>query len=188
LRGGALAALRGALSAELERDPAGPGVAGLLAAYARERADWRAFARFDRGGYARNLVFKDDLYELLVVCWNPGQESPIHDHAGARCWMTVLEGRIEEVRHERRPAGPSIGPLVERSARTFGRGETAFIRDEIGLHRVRPVGAGPAVSLHLYSPPIATSRVYDPETGAARERVLGYHGVAGALAGGAAVS
>ena len=184
MTGRPVAALCGALSAELGRDPAGPRVAGLLSAYSREQADWSAFARFDAGGYTRNLVFKDGLYELLVVCWNPGQESPIHDHMGQRCWMAVLAGRIEELQYERAPAGPPI----ERRALTFGRGRTAFIQDEIGLHLVRPASEGRAVSLHLYSRPFATCRVFDPETGEERERALGYHSVAGALTAGASAS
>jgi len=59
-------------------------VARLLESYAGHQVDWREFALFQPGCYARNLVSGCELFELLVLCWQPGQVSPIHDHQGQR--------------------------------------------------------------------------------------------------------
>ncbi len=44
--------------------------------------EWRKYAHFDPSrNYTRNLVATDDeTFTLLLLCWNPGRESPIHDH------------------------------------------------------------------------------------------------------------
>jgi cysteine dioxygenase len=163
-----------ALSAEFRRDGGVGGVATLLGNYAASEVDWKASAHFAEDLYTRNLIFKDERYELLALCWSPGQESPIHNHMGQRCWMGVLEGRIEEVQYGH-PSGS--GPLVETGVKVFEPGQVAFISDEIGLHLVRPVGGRSAVSLHLYSRPFETCRGYDPETGVERELTLSYHSI-----------
>ena len=66
--------------------------------------DWSRFVLFDKEGtYTRNLVLTDNQhYTLLALCWNPGCESPIHDHPCDGCWMKVCEGSIQESRYERR--------------------------------------------------------------------------------------
>ena len=75
----------------------GKNVAGLLARYAQAHDDWRDYVHFREECYARNLVSASELFELLVICWQPGQVSPIHDHQGQRCWMGVLEGGISGI-------------------------------------------------------------------------------------------
>ncbi|CAM9323548.1 unnamed protein product [Discosporangium mesarthrocarpum] len=49
-------------------------------------------------------------FDLLVLCWSPGAESPIHNHPGAGCWVKVLQGEICETRYrqERHPESLSV--------------------------------------------------------------------------------
>jgi cysteine dioxygenase len=169
-------ALVDALTAEFARDARGRHAAQLLAEYAAAHDDWRRFAHFSTEFYTRNLVRRCDAFEMIVLCWSPGQTSPIHDHAGQRCWMTILDGSIEEVQY----AWPrTSGRLVESGRREFARGKVAYVDDDIGLHCVRPAAGGPGVSLHLYSRPIDVCRTYDERTGAVLERTMLYHSVAG---------
>jgi hypothetical protein len=46
------------------------------------RGEWRKYALFDpMKNYTRNLIATDDeTFTLLLLCWNPSKESPIHDH------------------------------------------------------------------------------------------------------------
>jgi cysteine dioxygenase len=171
-----IAVLQAALTAEFRRDPRGPKAAALLSDYARAHDDWRARAQFAPRCYTRNLVGRTEAYELLVLCWEPGVESPIHDHAGQHCWMAVLEGRIEEI-HFDWPAAGGSGPLQRRGARVFEAAKVAYIDDGIALHLVRPADGRRAVSLHLYARPIATCSVFDPKSGAVLPRQLTYHSV-----------
>ena len=171
------------LLAEFQRDPKGPKVAQILSEYARAQRDWSEYARFTTGGYTRNLVARNEWFELLLLCWEKGQESPIHNHAGQNCWMAVLEGDIEEVQFDApRVAAPHS--LVPRGSKLLQPGKVAFINDDIALHLVRPAHGRRGVSLHLYSRPIEVCQVYDPETGRVGDRRMGYHSIRGALVAG----
>lgn len=168
---------------EFHRDGARGGrIAELLGEYARTRSDWRPFALFSDLYYTRNLVTLEPRFELMVLCWGAGQESPIHNHEGQDCWMAVLEGEIEEVRYPM-PDPHESGPLRSKGSLRFGRGQVAFIRDEMGLHHVRPAGssASGGVTLHLYSSPYDECNCYCPETGRVTRKKLGYYSVRGRI-------
>jgi cysteine dioxygenase len=165
------------LVACFQRDPQGREAARMLGGYAREHGDWRSYVHFDPGLYTRNLVARNAQFEMLVLCWSAGQQSPIHDHAGQHCFMAVLEGRIEELQYAQ-PAAPGAGPLRESARRVFEPGEVAYIHDRIALHRVRPCGGEAAVSLHLYAKPIDVCQVYDEQSGAVLSKQMIYHSAA----------
>lgn len=162
------------LQSEFKADPRGAGVAALLADYAKQQQDWREYQTWSSDRYTRNLVHRCGAYELLLLCWEAGQESPIHDHAGQHCWMAVLDGRLEEVHF----AIDNKGLTPGRSA-TFDRGEVAFIQDEIAWHRIRSLSEGRSVTLHLYADPIDSCRIYDEAVGAPEQVEMGYHSVRG---------
>jgi len=170
------------LDAEFARDPAGLGVAKLLESFTSSDRAWRPYAHFCEGPYARNLVHACDRYELIVICWNAGEASPVHDHAGQRCWMGTLSGEIQETLFEFPSAAPSApGPLVARSVRILHRGQVAFITDDIALHEIAVAGDEPAVSLHLYANPIHACTLFDRATGLREERQMSYHSIEGQL-------
>ena len=92
--------------------------------------------------------------------------------------MAVLDGELEE-QHYATPAPRGAAPLVPGRCSRVARGEVAFIQDGIALHRIRPLNGARGMSLHLYSRPIDTCRVYDIATGDASRVELGYHSVRG---------
>lgn len=168
----ALDALVARLDREFETEPEGARIAGYLRDYAKEHEDWRPFTFFDDADYTRNLVARKEGFELLILAWGPGQESPIHNHEGQDCWMAVLEGEIEEVRYAC-PHEVSAGALAPRDARVFAGGEVAFASDDIGLHVVRaPSRDKGGVSLHLYAGPYDACNVYCPDTGTVTRKAL----------------
>jgi len=63
--------------------------------------DWKPYAFFEPSKlYTRNLVATDDeTFTLILMCWNAGKESPIHDHPCDGCWMHVCEGSVRETRY-----------------------------------------------------------------------------------------
>lgn len=169
------------LHEEFQGRARGARVTELLGTYARECQDWRAFALASPKHYTRNLVVREPRFELMILCWGPGQESAIHNHEGQDCWMAVLDGAIEEVRYPMPSPGES-GALRVKSAQTFRPGQVAFIRDEMGLHLVRPpVGGSGGVTLHLYSSPYDACNVYCPETGQVTRKQLGHYSVRGQI-------
>jgi len=173
-------ALQLELVREFDRDPRGAHVARLLSEYAARESDWRKYALFRPDVYTRNLVARNEHFEMLILCWSEGQASPIHNHAGQNCWMGVLEGEIEEILFDA-PSGP--GPLTVRNSKTHVAGRVAFINDDIALHRVRPLPGTRGISLHLYSKPIDVCNIYDEATGRVVESSLVYHSIEGVVAG-----
>ena len=167
------------LDSALSEDAHGTRVAKLLESYAREAADWRRFAFFEATYYSRNLVRQTDLFELIVLCWGPGQRSPIHDHAGQRCWMAVLDGEVRESMF-RVAAGAHTG-LANGPVRTVGRGQVAFVVDDLGWHRIESHNHAPAVTLHLYSRPIRECSVFDEDRGVITRKKLSYHSIGGVV-------
>ena len=165
------------LTREFQRDPKGPRIANLLAQYSTRHEDWRAWAMFDPECYTRNLVHQEEQFELLLLCWQAGQKSPIHNHQGQRCWMAVLEGEVTETLFQFPEEGGGK-PLAAGTSRSCPKSQVAFITDDIALHEI---GASekPAVSLHLYSLPFASCQVYDRETGRIAVRQLSYYSVRG---------
>lgn len=90
-----------------------------------------------------------DLPKLLLV-WNPGKGSPIHDHANAHCIMKVLAGELTEtVYHPPHSEGDETSPLQLKHQKRYQTDQVTYISDDIGLHRVyNPSPNQVAVSLH----------------------------------------
>jgi len=133
--------------------------------------EWGQFAVYRKGRYTRTIVgYAPGQFIALMLCWGPGQQSPIHDHAGAHCFMKMLRGELAEERFDWSASGcVEPGPpkqVTELDAASLGN-SVHFMHDRLGLHRVRnPSLEEPAVSLHIYAPPFVQCRVFPP-TGAA---------------------
>lgn len=44
--------------------------------------------------YTRNLIYRDELFEVMTICWLPGQKTAIHTHNGQLGWMITLQGEV----------------------------------------------------------------------------------------------
>jgi len=77
--------------------------------------------------------------------------------------MKILEGTIEEIVYETPHAGEEKSTsLRQKTQMLVEAGQSTFINDRIGLHRIgNPSTDRPAVSLHLYSPPILKCKKFD---------------------------
>ena len=34
---------------------------------------------FDQKFYTRNMIYRDDLFEVMSICWQPGQKTAVHN-------------------------------------------------------------------------------------------------------------
>ena len=82
-------------------------------------------------------VLGNSKFNLILMCWPEGIASPIHDHADSHCFMRILDGEAKETRFfwPRDHCNPD-GSLIEMTSRSVGAGVTAYMSDELGLHRV----------------------------------------------------
>jgi cysteine dioxygenase len=122
------------------------------------------FLWFRPRGYARNVVHRTPRFEVMVLCWEEGACSPVHDHAGQDCWLRVEHGALglDDYRLVEGGAGEAgyARLLQEHGAHVGWPGTVDRRSAEAGVHRVR-VLEGPAVSVHVYSRPVERMRVFD---------------------------
>jgi cysteine dioxygenase len=104
----------------------------------------------------RHPVLLAPEWEVMLIAWETGQKTPIHDHRGVMGSMLVFSGSlVEEVfdTPENKPA------LVERADRA--EGETCLTSPTL-LHRLFP-RRGRSVSLHIYRPPLREMGIWEPQ-------------------------
>lgn len=120
-------------------------------------ADLRDYLHFADDGYRRNLVAEGPWFNLLVLCWRSGQHSPIHDHAQSACAFKVVTGVCSETVY----AFAADGAVVPGITRHVQAGEIIASHDS-ETHKVsnlQAVGTD-LVTLHIYSPPLKTMRIF----------------------------
>ncbi|KAL4894968.1 RmlC-like cupin domain-containing protein [Aspergillus ambiguus] len=144
----------------------------LVKKYKANAGEWAHYYYNDESkNYTRNAIENiNHKANILLLVWNPGKGSPIHDHANAHCIMKVLAGRLREtVYHAPKSESDSPGPLRIKSENEYYTNEVTYIADNIGLHRVdNPSSDQIAVSLHLYTPPNAADygyHIFEESTG-----------------------
>jgi cysteine dioxygenase len=116
----------------------------------------RPFLRFDPGHYVRNLIYAGPSYQALVLCWQSGQRSPIHDHHGSSCGVKVIEGVATETLFSR---GPN-GMLYAASSRHLAVGQVCASQDD-DVHQMSNLQPGAElITLHIYSPPLLCMHMY----------------------------
>ncbi|APU13337.1 cysteine dioxygenase [Actinoalloteichus fjordicus] len=88
--------------------------------------------------------------ELWLLTWLPAQGTEPHDHAGAAGSFTVLSGELTE--HYVYAPGP-VRTRTHHSGAGIGFGPRR-------AHQVLNLSAGPAATVHAYSPPLLPTREY----------------------------
>ena len=110
---------------------------------------WTRHARVDTARRHHARLLGNDVYEAWLLGWAPGQHVGMHDHGDAAGAFFVLSGALREVLPERR-----------RSIVDLGAGSTGVVARG-HLHDVGNVSAVPALSIHVYSPPLTRMTFYD---------------------------
>lgn len=113
------------------------------------QVDLSEYRQFCNERYARNTVFRNDHFELVVICWLPNQASSIHDHGRSYCLYVVVEGEMQEEMF----VVNSAGRPRRQAARCYRRGEIT-IAGPADIHRIANTGGSDLVTVHLYSPPL----------------------------------
>lgn len=132
------------------------------------------------GAYARRLLHKDpqDRYAVMVMVWDSGQATPLHDHAGIWCVECVYKGRIEVTSYSVRGGDPDEGlVLFEREdVVQAGVGEAGHLIPPFEYHKIANPHDVPAVTVHVYGGEMTHCHVFTPvEGGYKREfKELGY--------------
>ncbi|HZU96079.1 MAG TPA: cysteine dioxygenase family protein [Planctomycetota bacterium] len=131
------------------------------------KEDWISdHVNFRDDTYARNLVALTPRFEMLVLCWKPGQNSRIHDHMESFSVVKVIRGTLTNHLYERLDDGrrPEYCDVRETRADVLGPGEYAPL-DWGGIHMMEndPRSGENLVTLHFYAEPLRDIHLFDAE-------------------------
>ena len=138
--------------------------------------------------YTRNLIYKDDRFELMAICWDKGQVSRVHNHHDQRCWMTVPVGKLKGQNFAIEAIDEARGYCKLRETDTFELAECLAARVELEepVHQILnlPEYDEQAVSIHIYSKPYDRCLSYCRDTDTFKEVQLCYTSIDGKLCDG----
>lgn len=107
----------------------------------------------DPAGYLSHLLHAepDGSFSIVAMVWLPGQVTPVHDHV-TWCVFGVLQGVEHEELFTLADDGRS---LVQAGSWENATGEVSGFAPPGDIHRVRNVGDGVTISLHVYGADIS---------------------------------
>lgn len=114
---------------------------------------------FKERTYWRHLVCRNEAVEMLVLCWQPGQRTVIHDHNGSVGAVLVQQGVLWETMFDfDEQKGLRYHSVNERQA---GAVTGADVPD---IHQLGnpDVSEQNLVTIHVYSPPLGVLHTYKP--------------------------
>jgi cysteine dioxygenase len=133
---------------------------------------------FSKGNYTRNLIFKNDVFECMTICWEVGQASRIHNHRDQNCWMAAPIGRlkVQNFRVDDRDASRGTCRIVPTDIYEMDAAHPAYVNPLEPVHQVLnlPEFGQRAVSIHIYSKPFDSCEVYLREKGTYSDVPLHY--------------
>ena len=124
------------------------------------------YIQFQEAHYARNVLYRDDKFEAICLCWEPGQGTAVHNHGGSYGVVYVFEGALtvdayQRVDDESDPDRAELQCVV-----TCHSPAGTLLLDRVGsTHRLVNRGDRKAISLHFYAGPLDTMELFDLETG-----------------------
>jgi hypothetical protein len=109
--------------------------------------DWKDHIQLNDKEYQRKIIHQTENYDLMLLSWNTGQGTAIHNHPAAGCLMKVLSGKLKEDRF-------SCEDLNLIGTTEVNENSFSYIEDSMGYHSITNASeSGATFSLHLYSPP-----------------------------------
>ncbi len=140
--------------------------------------------------YSRHLIHRDDHFDIMALCWMPGQGTPVHTHNGQLGWAFTVRGALDCVEYRwkgcDRPENQDVSgldctaggmqvnlePLSTLTATPDGPINTVTKRVTIHSLAVPPDCDEPVVSFHVYSLPFDSCVVFDVARGSCHRKPL----------------
>ena len=149
-----------------------PLVTEFLNEYKLPDKELNDYLHFKDNKYARNLVYKDKDFEILIVCWHPEQIAPIHGHEGEKCWMRVELGSLNICNYKLESIDPLFLNIVNQI-----KGDAGFLDGPAEIHSVENAFDEDAISLHVYTKPFSECDIYNLDTGKIDRVELAYDSI-----------
>jgi len=129
--------------------------------------EFEKYYSWNRNRYARNCLVKTENFELLLICYEKGQQTPIHDYDSKQAWIHTIHGKLSEERFRVSEDGKSLEQL---SSRTLGTNDYSFM-SHVGIHRYKNIYEARTVTLNLYCKPIEQWTQYEENASSSEVKV-----------------
>ncbi len=137
----------------------------LALSISRRHELWDHLVHHDPDARVYEELCRDEHLAAWLICWSEDHDTGFHDHDTSAGALAVAGGRVRE---ERLGIG-GVGP-----DRVLGPGEAADFGPS-DIHRVSHAGSGPAITIHVYSPPLWRMGAYEiKETGQLQRHSISY--------------
>ena len=157
-----------------------------------QSADLERYKNWLPDRHTRNKIFRNELIEVMLICWPAGAITPLHTHNGQLGWMTMIEGRLRVENYRKvdcnRPENQQVVGMDCLAGATSI--EMEHLGNELAIpggplntvdktqtiHRIRNNADWNerALSMHVYSRPIDSCVVFDMENQMCFRRDLKY--------------
>lgn len=106
--------------------------------------DLNDYIIFKKDKYNKTILYRDNNYEVVLICWDTYCETKIHNHPENGCIMKILAGKLLEECFNKK--------LKNINTNTYKINDTSYIHDSLYLHKIKN-NEQQSISLHIYSPP-----------------------------------
>ena len=134
------------------------------------------YEHFNKKMYTRNRIYKDEHFEILLLCWLPNQMAPIHGHEGEKCWFKVLDGSLQILNYSLQSTNPLSLIFNEKIDASIG-----YVDGPADIHSIKNCSQDPVSTLHIYTKPYDTCAVYDLKKKRIDRLKMFYHSIDGKL-------
>jgi cysteine dioxygenase len=168
------------------------GLCEYLSRYKIRDEDLVPYQHWLEDRHTRNKIFRNEMIEVMLICWPVGMKTPLHTHNGQLGWMTMVEGRLKvenfrllECNRPENQEVVGIDCLAGATSIDMEALDTELVEPGGGLntvdkhHTIHRI-SNPAewneraISLHIYSQPIESCVVFDLEAQRCFRRNLKY--------------
>ena len=161
----------------------------------------KPYSYFRSDYYTRNLVYRDALFEVMVICWKAGQKTAVHTHNGQLGWMQMAQGEVAVHNYKyltcdcpERQNVVGLDCLGGAKHLELDRLKTDVCTDDSGIYLVDKIqsihqientdksNAG-VISLHVYSLPFDSCISFNLDAGTCCRKQLSYYSKYGKVEG-----
>lgn len=148
----------------LEKEPGTGGYLSILERASIPSELFLEYCTWNDKHYTRNCIARTDEFELLVICYEPGQSTSIHDYNTQEAWVHPIMGSVVEERFE----PPTDGGLRKVSSAKLVTDSFSYLHNGRSIHRYINNTEERAATLNLYARPLIKWKVYDERSGEPR--------------------
>ena len=146
-------------------------------------SEYSQYVRLDDANpqkYTRNLIYGNEHFDCILMCWPAGSMSSIHGHDKSSCWVNVVEGNVHEVQYalpqldkkfleaEKNDPASAVGHCGRLKVVNVARLDTGgvvgtYANNDVGIHRVENRSDKLACTVHIYAPPLRKMKIFNED-------------------------